>query len=598
MAFLGVWFFIAASLAVLAMTGGFMAAAFPGRYVILAAPLMGIAAFACLAALLYGVAHLSFSAAASLVLAGCGLLTIVTARRRFGRSDLLHLAAATTLLSAVAAGTICITTIRNASPSIFVGDGTDAMNYADVADWIRTHTIMALLGGAEDPAYEQLPRLLLQHDARSGAFYFIALIGWLYRGPSLFAIDPANAVAWVAALLGVAATFASRRRELVFIVLGLALSSWFDYSRMGYIAKLLNYPASLMLAGLILTFPRTRSGLCALVILTVGVALLHSAFATILILATVCTGVLGLRSLSNRTLVRDETLLTGILCLIVLATSGILSRFFYAAYPDWGVTWAYVLPRLLDLDNQALPITGLSNTAVLAFTLFSLAAWPLLALLGNVRRNDLATGLLIGPALLLLALYVLDARAVALQLIGFFYPVTIVAAALLIPNGPLLSIRAPTSLVLFILLAALVAQRAPRFYGGLQRYVFQPSQSLIFSARMIEELKVIIGPAQVLLDPTDNYSGHVFRALLMPALEKQIQWTERGWANAALKLAQGVPIPTYATAAAFTIVNSNPGPHPTLPVVWRSSSMVVLKGAIEYSEIDPNELRPENRRSP
>jgi hypothetical protein len=516
------------------------------------------------------------------------------ARHRFGLADLLVMGPCLLVLSAVATATISITTVRNGSPSIFVGDGTDAMNYADVADWIRAHRMNHLLNEPKDSSYEQLPRTELRNDPRSGAFYFLALVGWLNNSPSLFAVDPANAVAWVAAILGVGGAFASNRRELLFIVVGLTLSAWLDYSRMGFMGKLLNYPASLMLAGLVLAMPQTRNAVYALAIVGIGTALLHSAFATFLILVTVCAGVLALRSLRSRTLVRDETLSFGVLCLIVLASSGALARFFHATYPDWGVTWAYVWPRILDLDNQGFPATGLSELGVAALTLSGFAAWLALVLLGLIRRNERAAGLLIGPALLLFLLFSLDARAVAFQLIGFFYPVTVVAAAASIPGGSLSSVRAPATLALVILLAAVIALRLPRFAAGLERYVLRPSPSLIFSTAMLAELSNVVGSEQVLIDATDRHSGHAFRAMLMPLLGKQIQWTERGWVNAALNHATGMP-PTHPKAAAFTIVNSNPGPHPTAPVIWRSSSIVVLKGAIERSEQHPSAARPEAR---
>jgi hypothetical protein len=586
MSFVSVWIFVAASLVALSMTGGFLIATLPGRYVILTAPLAGIATFACFAAVLYGALHLTFSSAALLILTGCGLLTLVVARHRFGLPDLFRLGLCVMVFSALATGAITIASVRSGAPSIFIGDGTDAMNYADVADWVRAHKITDLQSEPTDRSYEQLPRVELQSDPRTGAFYFLALVGWLNRSPSLFAVDPANAIAWVAGILGVAGAFASRRRELLFIMVGLSLSAWFDYSRMGFMGKLLNYPASMMLAGFVLAIPQPRIAMYALAIIAVGIALLHSALATILVFATVCGGVLALRSLNARTLARDETLLAGTLCLIVIATSGTLARFFYATYPDWDVTWNYAWPRILDLDNQGVRLTGLSDSGVVAVTAFSIATWAILIAFGLARRNEVATGLLIAPALLLLILVVFDARAVAFQLIGFFYPLTIIAAAALIPSGPLLSVRAPTTLALVILLPAIVAARAPRFAGGLERYVFHPSQTLIFSTQTLEELKNVIGTEQVLVDATDRHSGHVFRTMFMPIFGKQIQWTERAWRNAALHYPHDVPLPTYSARAAFTIVNASPGPHASRPVVWRTPSIVVLKGAISNSEQD------------
>src|SRR5262249_31068458 len=149
-----------------------------------------------------------------------------------------------------------------------------------------------------------MPNLLFDGDPRIGAFAFMAMVGVLANVPSSFAYDTASAIALTAGVTGVAAVFARRWSIYAMLVVGLAMSHWYEFLRAGFLGKALAYPAALFLVGLFLARAGDRrAGILALLcVVAAGSALMLSGYITALVLTLVGLAWLALESLRSRSL--------------------------------------------------------------------------------------------------------------------------------------------------------------------------------------------------------------------------------------------------------------------------------------------------------
>lgn len=542
------------ALILLALTGGFAILPFQGPYRFIATPLAGIAVHVVGVSLCYTVLQLPFAISAAVTtVAGTFVTVVALAVVRPQLNAIAAIAVAAPLV--IVATVICATaSLMTGGPAITFMDGTDHAGYAHMSDWLLSHNVKRLPHTSPDLPYESYPAFLVASDPRFGSFAFLASISLLRGASSLFAYDTACAVAISAVTLGIAGMFARKRTTLILLIVGLLVSHWFDYAHGGYLGKLLSYPAIIFLAGVFLNGIKNDVATPFMLMLAVGIAMLHSGIAAAVLLAVSAGSCLVIRlsfTRDWRTQLPDVARLasTG---LVLVATSGVLSRPTSApSFPDWGVRWPYVLPRILDMENQGAAVSGLSQTHLWALVALSLLIAVALLGVAITRRNADAVGLIVGPSLLLATLCALDATAVAFQLIGTFYPLTLCAAVKLIDAEDLALQRPqPVAYGLLAILIVLIGMRVPRMVGAIDRYAVKPPVAARYSASEIDRISRTIGSATVRADANTNQCGLV-QLVELGRRNISVQWTERAWKL--LFAYRPWPAPSHAKAPAFSL---------------------------------------------
>jgi hypothetical protein len=586
-----------AAIVVLAIAGGFILLPFRRTlpFVLLAAPLAGLICVVLGTALLYGFMGLSVRASGGIALAVCATMTlagIVILRPRVNRRQLLWmLAAALIVMSAVTFGAEA-TTIRLGQPAVLYMDGTDHLGYAQLGDWLTAHTVDKPPVFTPANPYQAFPERLFHTDPRFGSFFTLALVGVVRRLPCTFAYDSACAIVLAAGVLAVAGTFARRSLPALFLILaGLLTSHWYDYSRGGYFGKLLGYPAALLITGLFLSVEEDQwqpATIATLAVLTAGATLMHSAMTTGVFLVTLLSCAIACRRLivrppehCARLRVNFGSLVTlALLIVVAVVSSGIPARPVPIGFPDWHLTWSYVLPRILDVENQGVRLTGYGPNGLAWLTVLGLGLWAALVLVAVRLRNADAAGLLIGPALLLLGLAAAHQRAAAFQMIGTFYPFMICAAGIMTmalepprpgPVPPPHRVLRWAALALVVLAIGL---RLPRGYGALQRYagVTVPAR-LQYTRAEADCLAKKIGGDSVDVD-LDEPNPTEFVLVELGRRGLALRWGPKAWDIVAGYTGQ--PAPQYVGSARYRLVDRSKVPVPTLPVVAQTPQYFLL----------------------
>lgn len=586
-----------AAIVVLAIAGGFILLPFRRTlpYLLLAAPLAGLICVALLTSLFYGFVGLSVRASGGIALAICAATTlagIVILRPRGNRRNALSMLAGVLIVVPAATYGAEATTIRLGQPAVLYTDGTDHLGYAQMGDWLTRHTVVEPPVFTPATPYQAFPERLFHSDPRFGSFFAMALIGIVRRLPCTFAYDSACAIALAAGVLAVAGTFARRSLPaLFFILVGLLASHWYDYGRGGYFGKVLGYPAALFITGLFLSVDENAwrpATIAALVVLTAGATLMHSAMPTSLFLATLLGGAIACRWLIGTSSGRfarlhasGPSLVTLVLLIFVAAvSSGIPARPAQLGFPDWHLAWSYVLPRILDLENQGVALTGLGPDGLAWLTVLGLGLWWALAMLAIFSRHADAAGLLIGPAILLLALAATHRHAAAFQMIGTFYPFMICAAALLagslVPSKPDLAAPSRRTLrwVAWVVAFLTIGLRLPRTFGALNRYASAGApERWEYTHAEADLLTKRIGHNSVDVD-LDEPNPTEFILIELGRRGLALRWGPKAWDIVAGYTGQ--PAPKYAAPARYRLVDRSKEPTPTLPVVAQTAQYFLL----------------------
>lgn len=586
-----------AAIVVLAIAGGFVLLPFRKTlsFVLLAAPLAGLICVVLGTSLLYSFVGLSVRASGGIALSVCATMTlagILIVRPRGNRRRLLWmLSAALIVVAAVTFGAEA-TAIRLGQPALLYTDGTDHLGYAQMGDWLTAHTVEEPPVFTPASPYQAFPERLFHQDPRFGSFFLIALVGVVRRLPCTFVYDSACAIVLAAGVLAVAGAFARRSLPALFLILaGLLSSHWYDYSRGGYFGKLLCYPAALFITGLFLSVEEEEwqpATIVALAVLTAGATLMHSAMTTGLFLATlvggavVCRWLIGSPSGRAARLRASGPSFATLVLLIVVATvsSGIPARPVRIGFPDWHLAWSYVLPRILDLENQGVGLTGCGPEGLAWLTGLGLGLWAALVLVALLLRHADAAGLLIGPGILLLALAAAHQRAAAFQMIGTFYPFMICAGVILTSHlAPAGGNPAPPPhrtlrWVALALVLLTVGLRLPRSYGALQRYAGAniPAR-LEYTRAEADRVAKKIGHDSVDVD-LDEPNPTEFVLVELGRRGLALRWGPKAWDIIAGYTGQ--PAPQYAGSARYRLVDRSKEPAPTLPVVIQTAQFFLL----------------------
>jgi hypothetical protein len=579
--------FVFVMLAGLSLAGGFVVLPFRKtlRFAGLAAPLAGLLVVVLGIASLYSISGRDFAVCAMVSASLCVAATVsglILARPRFRWRDWLWpVLAGLAVVPAVTFATDA-TTIRLGRPGFLYMDGTDHLGYAHMADWLSAHPVALPPRSTEELPYEAFPAVLFRMDPRFGSFFSLALIRSMRGLSGTFSYDVACAVILSASILGVAGVFSRSLLSLLILVPGLMSCHWYDYSRGGYFGKLLGYPACLFVAGLFLSNPDIRSPviLCALVLLTAATALMHSGMVTAFFLGAIVGGYLLCQLLFDCRPIRGEKLkelaatsaALAMLIVVAVVATGMPAKPGQTNYPDWSLKWEYVLPRILDLENQGVSVASVGPKLLAWMTALAFAVWLALIAAAIRMRDSVAGGLLIGPFLLLLFMLLGGARAAAFQMIGTFYPFSICAAAVLIDRGAFSVEQFPfrgrlVQGAVLVFAIACVGLRIPRTIGSLQRYAgTEVPKTLQFSKQDADRLADSIGQQTAEVDVIEPQRAIFLLVELGRREGVHFQWSPRSWV-ATVGYAKW-PAPKYATPAAVKLVAS--GEVPDLPVLFQS----------------------------
>lgn len=478
------------------------------RFALLVAPFVGALCMALGTAVFYTtLVSWSLKQAAVVTWIGCLVTTLtglIICRPKPRWSDLGLMICAAVALAVIATRTVDEATIRHHGPAMLYCDATDHMGYTQAADWLKDHPVSVAPQATPQSPCNAWLALLFRIDPRFGTYFLLGIIATAHGTSSTFSYDIACAICLCAAILGVAGAFARSRWSLLLLLVGLLVSLWFDDSRMGYLGKMIGYPAAIMLAGLFFALPQrpTLESVLVLALIASASAIMHSGAATgmflLVIGGTALLARLGFVALQTQRMVEldaiwQQTLVLGLLVAVAIMSSGAAARPMVPTLPDFGVKWKYILPRALDIEHPGanatnvpedhLPplvfgreeklVSGFDKRELGILTKVACGLWICLAGIAVVRREPVAIGLLLGPMLLLLGLWWGDKRPEAFQMIGFFYPTTLCGLARLI-DGPRPATRGRWSIAwpaaLAILAIVLVGMRVPRYAGSVKRY--------------------------------------------------------------------------------------------------------------------------------
>jgi hypothetical protein len=553
--------FVFGTLVALSLAGGFLLYPFRKAYAVYLAPTAGLSCQAIGIGGLYLVGGLSFQLSATLTFAFTSVLTITADVLRprpiriYGEL-LAAMLCASVLLTPIGVGT----TVLSGSPSI-ADLGTDAFNYAQAADWVRTHKARDL--SIRMP--ESKARTLLIHETRFGAFSFLATIATFRQEPqSLFAFQLAATTALIAALLGAAGSFAYSPVSFVFLALTLVMSHWFDFGHTGFFGKLLAYPTALALAGLVLRERPTTLKVTSITFLSCATSVLHSGYAAALILATALLPYALIAARHRQALPIAAT--CALTVFLPIASLGALTHWVSPyQFPDWNVGWAYAIPRVLDLEQQGMNATGLSSSGLWALVAIQVALTiAALSLCWRVRAAP-STALLAGPIILLFGLYLADKHAVAFQLLGVVYPMILVGTVLLGERVPLFAGS------LAVLMAII---HLPHAYSAMREFTTGPA-AVIFTRAAFDNISGFSRRDPLLIDTTVPQAAYAMRYIVEAApssADHALCWTKASWQ---LSGAPG-PMPSCERhPLRFCLRHVHDRPSKDSPI-WASSSLIIV----------------------
>jgi hypothetical protein len=550
--------FVVVMLVGLGLAGGFAILPFrrSSPFLVLAAPLAGMLCISLTIAGFYSLAGWSFQAcviAATTVCWGATLGGLILTRPRLPWKQVFLVAALVVAVAAVATRICEAATIHFHGPGLLFCDGTDAMGYAHVADWVISHKVLYAPDTFTRLPYQAYLAYLFRVDSRFGCYFFLALVAMVRHVPGPFAYDMTTAIVLSASVLGVSAAFARSRGVLILLAAGLMCSHWYEYGRTGFLGKACAYPAVILLMSLYFALPEGAplALIFLLAVLTGGTALMHSGLAPALYLASVIGPYLLLRFAWEPRNVgkKHELIHRGMILVVLIAvsilTSGVIARPVTITLQEWQLTWDYVAPRIMDLEHhgatitgfdekdqlrpplllahQGNPVSGMGPRTLKAATAVAAFMWFVLGAVSVRRRDPVAAGLLIGPALLLAAFFAGNSSAAAFQLIGLIYPLTLCGGVRLLRQ------TARSNWLIFLTLILAVALRVPRFAGSAWRYAgsaMPPKQ--LFSLTQMTRLTKVIGDRPVEVDMWSPTHA-IFVLVELGGRDVKLQWTPQSW---------------------------------------------------------------------
>lgn len=572
--------FVLAVLMGLGLAGGWVVIPFRARlpYAALATPLAGLLCVVLGVSVLYGIGALPLGFCAVVSFACSILLTVATLIRSGLRPAgwrVFGMLTAAFLTAVALTLTVDTATIRNGQPAVLYTHGTDHLGYAQVSDWVATYPISVAPKVTPQRPHAAWTEFCFRAEARFGDFYFLGIIQTLRGRSGTFSYDVACVIALCAGILAVTGVFARSWQSALLLIVGLMVSHWFDYSRCGYLGKLLGYPSALLVLGTYFALPDMRSpALLGLLVLIAGTAaVVYPGIASAMLLLAVAVPYLCAVPRQERP---DRAIVAALLILVCILASG------YPARPvsilssrNGGPGWPFLAPRIFDLENQGTSLSGLSPGVLVAAIVVSMLICGLLIIAALLARDPVAVGMLAGPLLLLAGLAVVGGWVPVFQLIGIVYPFALCGVAHvmdeLAEGAPI-----PGRIVVMVLAALMVGLRVPRYVGAVRRYA--GSEMYVgwqYSKRDTDHLVRAMRRRTVLVD-IDHPNQAIFVVTEIGRRNVTLQWTPRTWRT--LFSYTDLKLPPYAVPAQLKLVSATEpdDADKDLPVLYQTANLKLL----------------------
>lgn len=461
--------------------------------------------------------------------------------------------------------------VHSAGPAFLLMDGSDQIGYSQAADWVRTHprTVMPQLNPSNP--YTSWLVVVFGMDHRFGAFYLLGTASLFREHTGVFSFDFACAVALASGLLAVASICCATSKSFVLTIFGIAVSLWMDYSRTGYLGKILCYPSVLLVIGLCVTEsnPLARFRFPALAFLCIGATICHSHLSVSFLLAMAAAGYpvawccLRFRWRRERW---HQFLALGFLVLVANAASGLLSLLpaNVLTYPDWDVKWPVIWLRIAEVESLGVRHNNLNPTLALCCLYAVLVLHGSALGLAIVKKSFASIALLTGPLVIALGLWLLDSRAAAWQSVGMFFPMFVAALALMLNDTFHISQISQTgqpsrwdrwvngSLIAIAVLTVVI--RLPYFYNSVERYCRSNfTHEREFSWSDFQKIQQIVASEELLVEVADPVLSFFVLAEL-GGRDMKLQWSDAAWN--AVEAGRGWPVPAYPKPAKFRLVPS------------------------------------------
>jgi hypothetical protein len=589
------WLSVLVILAGLGLAGAFATLAFEKLFTFpaLLAPMFGLL-FVTLGALaFYVIFYVSIRVAATASWAACSSVSCIALWHQRKRISLrfswtwLILAP---LVAAIETGFTTATSIRFNEPSIIYREGTDHLGYAQLADWLLDHKIshFPLLAKPELP-YESFPNLLFSFDPRFGSYSFLSIICAIKKLSGAFTYDLACAVGLSCGILAVSAVFARSRMALVLLCIGLLTCHWMDYSRYGFFAKALAFPATFFVAGLFFASYKLRQEPVRMALLaasTAGAAILLSGYSTGLFLSMVgipfllCVGTFQPSSRRPKRVLRAAWVTLGLMVGIAILSSGALARPLPASTPDYKFPWDFTYLRIADLESQALNLTGLNDAWLSAFLVGSAVLWVVLGTIAFRVSSAEAVAVIVGPIFLLVLLRLCDRQAIAFQMIGVFYPLALCGGAILVDTALHENISSHIRIrylnwLIPTLTISLIFLHVPRCIGAVQHWCIAPPESCQFVRSQIKSIARIVGSET--LDVDVGTEPHLSIMILVELGEhRRLQWSQENW-NVVVGGYRQWPTPSYESPGRFRLVQKSAKVGDGYSIAYSTNQYLLLK---------------------
>jgi hypothetical protein len=178
--------------------------------------------------------------------------------------------------------------------------------------------------------------------------------------------------------------------------------------------------------------------------------------------------------------------------------------------PGFFISWAALVPRLFEIQNPTRNYLTISEAWLYIGSAAALLLHVALAVAAVLRKNAIAVALTAGPLLIFVTMILLDAagsgsaRFAAYQFSSILASFSFCGLARLVDDSDAERASVRNLSILVAICAVLVIVRAPRTFGSLRTYVFNPPTTQIFKKVDFDFIAAAAGTAPLLADLHDD----------------------------------------------------------------------------------------------
>jgi hypothetical protein len=528
---------------------------------------------------------------ATFVAGGALLSASLMAVYVFGRRDLLnglpYIIVAAIALSVCATLTVTRTDLYFGGPALLYANGTDQLGYANIADWIRLHVSNTALTHPPVDIYGSYPDYLFTRDPRFGSFSLLALISVISGRSAAFAYDLTCAIVLTAASIGVSAVFSRTRAVFLLLAVALFVSVWFDFGLIGFLGKIVGFPATILVVALFFALCRSISvegefplaALGALVACVICAVLMFNAQLTAVALGVFGSCFLVTRlvweqrdALMVRQIARCAMILAALI-VIAVVSSGVIARPIYTGFipmsQDWKILadWAIQIVGPLGTTGPVLLVGPMRIIFATVFVCICICAIN--------RKSPAATALALGSITVAGLLYAFDERWRFYEISLLFVATPVCAAAILLNEELFLAGRLRFWTFFAVLLLIPVGFSLPRFVNGLSFLGGGSTPPLYrFSLEETDRMAAVVARGAVI----DVGEGPQFNIFLVVELGRRgipFQVSEKSWRT--FMGYRTWPIPQYDKPMPISIVLRSEANSASPGLLMRTTQFDVMR---------------------